>query len=437
MQPACIRCSSRLVCSLARRSSLTARQTRCSNTTLPALAQHFPPSTPFDLRQTRPYSHRRNVVSKQQKVRDSLKSRWQLITITTGLLVAGQFAWYSLKREEDGSGSRTAFRTYALFKKEPVSSTASVFYMRPTDLGNHIPIEEGLSQGIINLEFKQPQIQVVRAYTPLPHAERNAALRFFIRQEPNGEVSSWLHRLPLGYELEMRGPNYEFVMPQDTEKVVFLAGGTGIAPAIQAANCLLAQPRLNTAANVLSPSNGKQIHILWASRRREDCVGGVSDFQTTSFANRLWRAATGAKPSESNRAATSQQGLMVRELENLKVKYPGQVFVSYYVDEESTFITADTVRRSLEPVSGESSSITPSVSSGAATSPPSTHIPSTPQTQILVSGPDGFIAAIAGPKIWQKGQQEQGPLGGILAKVLLERKAKSGYGAESINVYKI
>lgn len=36
---------------------------------------------------------------------------------------------------------------------------------------------------------------------------------------------------------------------------------------------------------------------------------------------------------------------------------------------------------------------------------------------ILVSGPDGFINYLAGPKKWEAGREVQGSLGGILARL--------------------
>lgn len=37
---------------------------------------------------------------------------------------------------------------------------------------------------------------------------------------------------------------------------------------------------------------------------------------------------------------------------------------------------------------------------------------------ILISGPDGFVAYHAGPKVWSAGKCEQGGLGGNLREVL-------------------
>lgn len=322
------------------------------------------------------------------------------------------------------SATSTTFKSYTLTKKEPVSSTASIFHLQPTTGASCAPVQEALQHGIINLEFKQPQIQVVRAYTPLPDNGPRGSLRFLIRHELNGEVSGWLHRLPLGSQIEMRGPNYEVLIPPETERIVFLAGGTGIAPALQAAHVLLQTPR--------GPSD-KKIHILWATRKREDCLGGVSDLQSAlSFSARLWRALTfqtitvPATAGTGARAAEMSRGLVVQELEALKAAYPGQVSVSYFVDEEANFIDQDALRRTI-------SNMTSSPPSGSSSSP----------MQILISGPEGFVAALAGPKVWSQGRQEQGPVQGSLAEVLSEHAhhrisdRQQERPADDFSVYKI
>jgi hypothetical protein len=42
------------------------------------------------------------------------------------------------------------------------------------------------------------------------------------------------------------------------------------------------------------------------------------------------------------------------------------------------------------------------------------------QKLILVSGPDGFIEHWAGKKIWIRGHEAQGPLGGVLGQLDLK-----------------
>ena len=162
---------------------------------------------------------------------------------------------------------------YQLVAKDPVSSTASVFELEPQEKSlDFRKFKEAWQKGVWNVQFKQPELQIVRAYTPLPPKanepqNRKDNLRFLIRRDPHGEVSSYLHRLPIGSKVELRGPNLEYELTPDVRQVVFFAGGTGIAPALQVANAMFKD----------GDSRGRTLHILWANRKREDCIGGYSD----------------------------------------------------------------------------------------------------------------------------------------------------------------
>ncbi|RMZ75817.1 hypothetical protein DV737_g5114, partial [Chaetothyriales sp. CBS 132003] len=216
-----------------------------------------------------------------------------------------------------------------------LAAESGIFHLRLSTPDNKSLafFHEAWQTGIWNLLFKQPQIQVVRAYTPLPPAlgDDSQDLRFLIRHDPRGEVSSWLHRLPIGSSIEMKGPNLEFEIPPSAGNITFLAGGTGIAPALQAAHALL-------------------------------------------------------------------------KLEALKSKYPQQVKVDYFVDEENTWISEDTIARSLTTTPFAR----PNISS-----------------LIIVSGPEGFISHFAGPKVWRSGREQQGPIGGVVAQALTRVKGKA------------
>jgi NAD(P)H-flavin reductase len=301
--------------------------------------------------------------------------------------------------------SRDAFIPYKLVRKDPVSSTACIFVLEPPENSEELDrYQEVWEKGIWNVHFKQPQLQIVRAYTPLPpqdtqdtHSQADIGrLRFLIRNDIHGEVSSYLHRLPIGSQIELRGPNIEYEISPEVKQVVFFAGGTGITPALQVAHALFG-----------SKEHGKdrKLHILWANRRREDCLGGHSD---PSLAEPLTAKPTitgfFSAPHPSPEAATStEQGLIVKKLEQLKERYAGQVTVEYFVNEESTYIDNDAVFRALSRFDdryfSESS-------------------PAQEQRQILISGPNGFISYLAGPKEWRGGKEEQGGVSKILAHAI-------------------
>jgi len=338
----------------------------------------------------------------------SAKNRWLGIVLVS-IAAAGAGAYLRSQSPLSGTLNPDTFTKYSLVSREPVSATSSLFTVRPRypSDSNYDMYEDAWRIGVWSVMFKQPQLQIGRDYTPLPTTaatslsvdeENDGYLRFFIRKEPFGEVSRYLHSLDIGADIEMRGPQIECVIPKETKDILFIAGGTGIAPALQAGYSLLSRT---------TSEHRPRIHILWASRLREDCIGGESDTSKAS-ARRSWFSgwfgssdsappSTQAVPAVSPKQATS---LIVKELEALKSQYPGQITVDYYLDEENRFIGKQDISKFIEstrPTEGSRKS-----------------------KLILVSGPEGFISYMAGPKVWAQGQELQGPLKGIIKELDLK-----------------
>lgn len=308
------------------------------------------------------------------------------------------------------------FTPFKLVSKEPVSSTCSIFTFRAPDVSHHRGFDKNLWNGVWSVQIKQPQLQIARAYTPLPpshvsfvgNSEYAPDLRFLIRKEPKGEVSGYLHKLPDGATVEFRGPNNEYVLPKDVDEVVFLAGGTGIAPALQVAYSLLGA---TTEAEI---GTKPRIHILWACRKREDSLGGLRGIQDQqkATAGSMWSTmlgSSGTTPAEHNITTPLRKSQVVEELEALRTRHPGQINIDYFVDEEKRFISVDNIRSLITP---------------KASNTPTDPYPSENRSQgkklILVSGPDGFVDYYAGPKKWVGGKEVQGKLNGALARLDLQ-----------------
>lgn len=115
------------------------------------------------------------------------------------------------------------------------------------------------------MQVKQPQLQIARSYTPLPETPDTAdgQIRFLVKNEPRGEMSRYLFSLRVGDLVFLRGPMLEYIYPSDgaDRKVLFLAGGTGVAPALQVAG--------NTLAG--------KVEVLWAVRNQEEAQGTVGE----------------------------------------------------------------------------------------------------------------------------------------------------------------
>lgn len=186
-------------------------------------------------------------------------------------------------------------------------------------------------------------------------------------------MSNYLAGLPVGGTVELRGPHPGVELRDDVKEVVFLAGGTSIAPALQVAHTLL---RVRESKDELP-----KIHIIWANRRRDDCVGGGHSL--TGQINRT-------------------TGTIVGELEDLRRKHPDNLKVDYLVDEEGQFLNQ---KRILALTRNDSK-----LKYGTVT----TRIDS---RLLFVSGPEGFVNFVAGPKIWEGGRETQGQIGGLMGKL--------------------
>ncbi|KKZ66028.1 nitrate reductase (NADH) [[Emmonsia] crescens] len=379
-----------------------------------------------------PAPHYRRQASTNTNANTSpLKQRtWLRATVVT--VVAAAIGAY-VRYEKDSSSATLnpyTFTQYELVSKTPVSSTSSIFTLRPVKPGDNDTVyKEAWQRGLWSVQFKQPQLQIGRDYTPLPPISQvrvekeeeeeegggggggggggemgEGALQFLIRKDPYGEVSGYLHSLQPGAKLDIRGPRLDYILPADVEEILFIAGGTGIAPALQTAHTLF--------RNNKRPDLKTRMHILWANRRREDCLGAVSDNSTpaTSGLPSWWKRvfSTGKdspRKEHTPQNAIGRKSVTVRYLEELKAQYPDMLTVDYFVDEEGALIGKDSVLNFTKP-EGENGTWKRRSSGG--------------RKLILISGPDGFISYLAGPKMWSGGKEIQGPLQGLIRQLDLK-----------------
>ncbi|KAF2419887.1 hypothetical protein EJ08DRAFT_573749, partial [Tothia fuscella] len=297
--------------------------------------------------------------------------------------------------QEEQSLNPYTFTPYTLVTKEAVSSTSSIFILRPKQCKGSTSqlVEEARKRGVWSIQAKQPQLQIGRSYTPLPDTDgpvKNDDMRILIRREQGGEVSNYLHNLPDYSSIDLRGPHLEVEIPQNVKQVLFLAGGTGIAPAMQ-------------VAEILAGRAGSKMHILWANRRREECVGGQNKANSRSNTQvlRSWIALFGfgaTAQENSTSKSDSSPSLVVQGLQKLQNTSNGKINITYYVDEERRLIQSGDIEAHLKSLAQKAD---------------------TANKLILISGPDGFVEHFAGKKTWQEGKEVQGPLGGVLAQINL------------------
>ena len=330
----------------------------------------------------------------------NVRRRWisKALTIGSGFAL-GWVAWPFTKNRE-GILNRDTFSPFQLESKQEVSSTSSILTLRPLDTLYQPNVRKELWEGKIwSVQIKQPQLQIARSYSPLPpfantecRDSKDQSTRLLVRREPNGEMSNYLHRLSDKATIELRVSDTSYVLPGDVEEVVFLAGGTGIAPALQAAHALF-QPNKEDDKDASIP----KMSILWANRRRDDCKGAKIEPPSGTWWRSIWRLGPLSSGDPETGIAKSKSPI-VEELDYLQNKHEGRFTIQYFVDENNRYITSKVLSSYLMPKDETNKS------NGR-------------KKLVLISGPDGFVAHFAGPKVWQKGRECQGPMGGLLKHI--------------------
>ncbi|CAN8095463.1 unnamed protein product [Discula destructiva] len=382
--------------------------------------------------------------------------------------------------------NKDLFTPCTVLANEALSPSAFLLTIQlPTTKRNDAILAAAWHHGLWSVEVKQPQLQIARNYTPLPPpvpasgGDRQGAaalaadgreekgpqqLQFYVRRYDGGEVSTYLSRLGAGDEIEIRGPHLGFDLGErlgarGKRKLVFLAGGTGVAPALQAASFLLR--RAGAAIDV---------DVLWANRGAADCAGCPRFSGATTTAEQQWRwlwpfSHNNSSGSEKNPATAEPAGeapsAVTKQLRALQDAYAAQgrtLAVRCAVDAEGSFLRA---RDIADAVGAHGSSGQQSLAQASSSSSPACHFHSQRQLEysteesdaagrdqagnkqvasvgrpcicdgvgergknlFIISGPDGFVSAFAGPKIWADGGERQGPVGGVVAELMRQHPA--------------
>ncbi|KAI9898555.1 hypothetical protein N3K66_006915 [Trichothecium roseum] len=439
-------------------------------------------------------------------------------TLVTSLTVLALATSYLLLPEDPSSSSsssssgknttlnETTFAPYTIVNREVISPASFVLTLAPprgaaAAEGKGLPYlvpdgpssSSGATSGISSsssgsrwryplwsVEFKQPQVQISRHYTPLPPPNpatdgydageegqcEKGELRFYIRAPgaaageagAGGEMTRYLLRLREGDRVELRGPHVGFdvlarlggsdnnrggrggMAKGSGGRVVFLAGGTGVAPGLQAAQA------------ALQGSEDARVSLLWAVRGREEIQARSrlvpQQQQQQQRWWQFWGSGGNATSSELPLGSLENPSPVARQLEDMKRRYGDRLTVHVAVDEEGTRFDLPSIQKAINAAPSPSPS---SFSTTTGTHPdtptirkdtscalheqrpherasefeagdaptcscPADHGPPG-RNLLIVSGPDGFVSHYAGPKVWQGGRQTQGAVGGVLGEI--------------------
>ncbi|KAH3682716.1 hypothetical protein WICPIJ_006322 [Wickerhamomyces pijperi] len=359
-------------------------------------------------------------------------SRWRKYIPMLTLLGAGSWGLYTFSYlfiDEDPSEYMTpyTFTPFIITNKLDIDNDHYLIELTPKfNKWRQTKPEIWNGHKLWSVEIKQPQIMVVRKYTPLPllidndpttstpshvriQSEQDyneGKLTLYIKKYAQGEVARWIGRKSIGSELELRGPFIEYEFPSDfnTKEVIrppvhnvsshnkpdplekfkvvpsnvaFFSAGTGIAPVLQS----------------LLSSNSPLDHVrLYHSRRTETEVKpfesilhllqSLGRLDMVSFVN-PHKLTVKDIPTKQNSKLISMDEKISQYLKNQKSPYDEKILKMKFDD---GITQAQTFQKLGIKINDEQIS------------------------KIIICGTDGFIRDIAGVKPYEG----QGQLGGWL-----------------------
>lgn len=176
---------------------------------------------------TRLYS----TISRQFSKQNRTTLKWVL---SCSALASGSAGYYYYYENYFGVElSPDHFTKYKISYKKDIDSDHYLMELAPLKPQKKNLWSELGSSKLWSVEIKQPQIMVVRNYTPLPLKRTGedelqvlkdcdnaqGKLFFYMKQYKNGEVARWLNRLPEGHVLEVRGPFVEYEFPELKDEI--------------------------------------------------------------------------------------------------------------------------------------------------------------------------------------------------------------------------
>jgi nitric oxide dioxygenase len=149
------------------------------------------------------------------------------------------------EQHQQTKGSWLGWRQFKIAKKDVESEEITSFYLAPVDGGDLPKYEAGqyisVRVFVEDLGLKQP-----RQYT-LSNSPQSDYLRISVKREDEkgelagGWVSSTLHSLPEGAEIEVSAPTGNFYLIDPNKRNVFISGGVGLTPMVAMLNQLITE----------------------------------------------------------------------------------------------------------------------------------------------------------------------------------------------------
>ncbi|KAG6175171.1 hypothetical protein E4U51_006004 [Claviceps purpurea] len=395
------------------------------------------------------YNHRRFIHGDTTPHNDRIsssnahhKQARVLPSVAIALAILGTASYFLAPSSRSSTLNESTFVPYTITACDAISPSSVLFTITPPHQHGASPLPYLAPQAstqwkhlLWSVEFKQPEVQIARHYTPLPphHDEdpRDGKLRFYVRAIDGGEMSNYLRRLRVGNEVYLRGPHPGFdVLGRlgACKNVVFLAGGTGVVPGMQVARA------------VLENDDSAQMKLLWAVRKREEVQSVTSAAQQQQQQQPWWKVwTTGIQSAAVSTEMTTDlenPSAIAEELMRLKDRFGSRLQIRLAVDEENTQFTAKDIQSALRTCQENRTPVAMAVGRGCLFHDQLLHVHASEfedpgsacrcevdlggrpgKNLFMVSGPDGFVTHYAGQKRWLGGTLTQGSVGGVVGQL--------------------
>ena len=157
------------------------------------------------------------------------------------LFISTEKAIYNLHQQTQGSW--LGWRNFKIAKKVVESEEITSFYLAPVD-GGALPKYEAGQYISVRVFVEELGLKQPRQYT-LSTSPQADYLRISVKREDEkgdlagGWVSSTLHSLDEGAEIEVSAPTGNFYLINSSKRNVFISGGVGLTPMIAMLNQLV------------------------------------------------------------------------------------------------------------------------------------------------------------------------------------------------------
>ncbi|PWY97557.1 ferredoxin reductase-like protein, partial [Testicularia cyperi] len=299
---------------------------------------------------------------------------------------------------------------------------------------------------IRSIYIKEPSLVIERGYTPLydtlqgssslalPQLSSRGSLELIVKRYADGELSRYLHRLPPGSNVEVRGPVDTWNLKRDhgedapvPNEIVMLVGGTGITPAYQLLTNVLGRPSTGRINSQTTPET--KFKLVYAVPDTQNALllpelsrlvqAHPEQVSLTLLVERLDHDASGRVTVPPQRPLDSS-GLTLASEVRVIMASNGASRVSW--NPMSWFRSASIPASAAGQGSAQDVAIqahqarfNPTLLQSLLAGPKPNGDQDPRYLIVLVCGPDGMVNYLAGPK--SRDGRTQGPLGGLLAQL--------------------